>query len=605
MSDSTKVMKRQKTDDCVDDLFAEEFVAPKVAAPLASNGGADAALDVTLQIPDGYALAYNPGTTNTFKVQILSASAKYNANGPTSVKLACRLLNAKNAGGDVIRAGPVLSIALSKNDKVKDVSGIDVNARLIPTGTTPVMQKSTDIFSLTVTLGRITQKGLKEAAVAKLNSGAEVELIDVYFNTSGMGVPWLTCTEFKVVKACSRLDGATAAVSGIASCGTSLVVGAALNSSAFRRDSAPKAGAKQSFDAVKELVSTTKKDLGAKLSETYSVYSLPLETLKLEDSEAQLPPSLLFRKTKIASPGAPTKGVLFNDAKLALYYTRTENDEKLENLFAGGAIVASDFGATLGQTNHKVFGELYAISTIQTYIPSIAVLKSDSPFALSNMLAIGGGIIIKVPPAVIAAPFGVNERATADLLMNNVLPVATMAFLPSKAKIYQRDYDKDDYAQDLVIDNSSQFIIDIQDTFRNVALRLSPSTVTDLFNGASHSTFEPVSGESLIDMMGGDHKPTVSTLTNGGVASLREQTVTLNDNTLEFYAIVNNAIKVASSDGNMQCGTNETVGNAAFLEAGGGTIEGCTTMLKKRELAVFAVRVKTKTNAASSTSAAE
>ena len=29
--------------------------------------------------------------------------------------------------------------------------------------------------------------------------------------------------------------------------------------------------------------------------------------------------------------------------------------------------------------------------------------------------------------------------------MNNVLPVATMAFMPSKAKIYQRDYDKDDY----------------------------------------------------------------------------------------------------------------------------------------------------------------
>ena len=244
------------------------------------------------------------------------------------------------------------------------------------------------------------------------------------------------------------------------------------------------------------------------------------------------------------------------------------------------------------------------ISTAQTYIPSIAVLKSDSPFALCNMLTVGGGIIIKVPPAVIAAPFGVNERATADLLMNNVLPVATMAFMPNKAKIYQRDYDKNDYTQDLVIDNSSQFVIDILGTFRNVALRLSPSKVTDLFNGASHSAFEPVSGESLIDMLGGDHKPTVSTLTNGGVASLREQTVTINDNTLEFYAVVNNAIKVATSDGNMQCGTNETVGDAAFLEAGGGTIEGCTTMLKKRELAVFAVRVKSKTNAASSTSAA-
>ena len=54
----------------------------------------------------------------------------------------------------------------------------------------------------------------------------------------------------------------------------------------------------------------------------------------------------------------------------------------------------------------------------------------------------------------------------------------------------------------------------------------------------------------------------------------------------------------------MQCGTNETIGDATFLEAGGGTIEGCAAMLKNRELAVFAVRVKSKTNAASSTSAA-
>lgn len=103
-----------------------------------------------------------------------------------------------------------------------------------------------------------------------------------------------------------------------------------------------------------------------------------------------------------------------------------------------------------------------------------------------------------------------------------------------------------------------------------------------------------------------NHKPVVSKLSaNGGVASLREQSIALNDDTLEFYGVVPNAIKVAMADGNLKCGTDEKVGNAAFLTAGGGTVEGCATMLKNRELAVFAVRVKTKTIASSSSAAAE
>ena len=142
-------------------------------------------------------------------------------------------------------------------------------------------------------------------------------------------------------------------------------------------------------------------------------------------------------------------------------------------------------------------------------------------------------------------------------------------------------------------------------TFRNVGLCLSFETVSGIFGGAAFSTVEPISGESLVDMMGGDHKPVLSKLSaNGGVASLREQSIALNDNTLEFYGVVPNAIKIATVDGNLNCGTDETVGDAAFLTAGGGTIEGCATMLKNRELAVFAVRVKTKTFAMS-TSAAE
>ena len=193
-SASSTEAKQQKSDE-LDDLFADaEIVAPKIVNKAATNAAANGAtLDSTLKIPGGYALAYNPGQTNMMKALVTGASAKYNQNGPTSVKLTCKVLNIKNAGADITRAGPTMAVALSLNDKVTDASGIDINARLIPTDTTPVLNKSTEIFSITVTLGKLTHQGLKEDAVAKLVAGAEIELRDVYFNTSGMGMPWLTC----------------------------------------------------------------------------------------------------------------------------------------------------------------------------------------------------------------------------------------------------------------------------------------------------------------------------------------------------------------------------------------------------------------------------
>ena len=116
-----------------------------------------------------------------------------------------------------------------------------------------------------------------------------------------------------------------------------------------------------------------------------------------------------------------------------------------------------------------------------------------------------------------------------------------------------------------LLEQLRQHLVDVLGTFRNVGLRLSFETVSGLFNGAAFSTVAPISGESLVDMMGGEHKPVVSKLSaNGGVASLREQSVSLNDDTLEFYGVVPNAIKIAMADGNLNCGTDETVGDAAF-----------------------------------------
>ena len=606
-NNEAKQQKATESDE-LDDLFADaEVAAPVVVNKVATNGATDGAtLDSTLKIPEGYSLAYNPGQTNMIKILAIGASAKYNQNGPTSVKLTCKVLNIKNPGSDITRAGPMMTIGLSKNDKVKDASGIDINARLILTGTTPVLNKSTDIFSLTVTLGKLTHQGLKEGEVAKLVPGAEVELRDVYYNTSGMGMPWLTCTDFKVTKTRASHDGVAFALNAIAGCGPSLMLGAALNSAVFRGGEASTVETKPCFDACKALIENTKTDLCGQLSVKYPSFNSPPETLKLEDSEAQVGPTLLFHKTKISPPGVEGKGVFFDDAKKAFFFAKTGDANKLAALFAGGAVVASDLGATRSLTTHPTFGEMYVLPTKQIYILSVAMLQPDAtPCTMKHMLTVVNGITIKVPLATLAAPFGVNERKTLELLIDNVYPVANMAFMPSKAKIYMRNYDNDDYSQDVLIDTPNQFTVDVLDTFRNVGLRLSFDTVSGIFGGAAFSTVEPISGESLVDMMGGDHKPVLSKLSaNGGVASLREQSIALNDNTLEFYGVVPNAIKVAMAEGNLKCGTDEKVGNAAFLAAGGGNISGCASMLKNRELAVFAVRVKTKTFAMS-TSAAE
>ena len=603
----TKQQKATESDG-LDDLFAEaEVVAPRIVNKAVANAAADGTpLDSTLEIPEGYSLAYNPGHTNMIKAVVTGASAKSNQSGPTSVRLTCKALNIQNAGADITRAGPMMAIGLSKNARVKDASGIDINARLIPTGTTPVLYKSNEIFSLTVSLGKITHQGLKEAEVAKLVPGADIELRDVYYNTGGTGMAWMTCTDFKVTKTRASHDGVASALGAIAGCGTSLMLGVALNSAVFRGGEAPTVEAKPCFDACKVLIENTKLDLSSQLSAKYPSFHSPPEPLKLEGSDTQVGPTLLFHKTKISPPGVEDKGLFFDDSKAGLVYKHKGDADKLADLFAGGAVVASNLGATRSLTTHPTFGDMWVLPTKQSYIPNVAMIKSDTtPFAMKNVLTVDNGIIVKVPLATLAAPFGVNERKTLELLMDNVYPVASMAFMATKAKIYTRNYDNDDYSQDVLIDSPNQLTVDVLGTLRNVGLRLSFETVGDLFGGTAVSVVHPISGESLVDMMGGDHKPVVSKLSaNGGVASLREQSVSLNDDTLEFYGVVPNAIKIAMADGNLNCGTDETVGDAAFLAAAGGTVEGCAAMLKNRELAVFAVRVKTNT-IATSTSAAE
>ena len=118
-----------------------------------------------------------------------------------------------------------------------------------------------------------------------------------------------------------------------------------------------------------------------------------------------------------------------------------------------------------------------------------------------------------------------------------------------------------------------------------------------MYAGADYNENVPLSGESLLDMMGGDgHKPKMPRGAAFSISSLRETKIALSPS-LEYYAVVPNMLKIAQGDGNLECGTDSAVGDRLFLEAGGGSIDGCAAMLKKGELAVFAIKVQKATTA--------
>ena len=455
--------------------------------------------------------------------------------------------------------------------------------------------KATEIFNLTLTLGKITQKGLKEKAVADIAPGAEVLLIDLKYQTSGMGISWLTATEWKVIKKAAVADGVSTAIATVAKSGWSLILGAAVNSVAFRADAAPTPETKPIFESVKASLASTKAGMSEKLKATLPLYEESTDPLLFEGNDLQIPPVLAFRKTKVATPTNPTKGMLLNDAKLALYLNRIGNDDALAEVFDGGPIVASELGSERSFVETKLSGQMHVLPTKQLYLPTIEALGTNSVFAVKNILSVTGPTL-KVPLAVMSMPFGVNERTTAELLMENVVPCANMVFMPAKAKIYTVKHGNPDYTQDVWIE-PSQITIDTRTTLRNVGLLLSTETVVSMYAGADYNENVPLSGESLLDMMGGDgHKPKMPRGAAFSISSLRETKIALSPS-LEYYAVVPNMLKIAQGDENLECGTDSAVGDRLFLEAGGGSIDGCAAMLKKGELAVFAIKVQKATTA--------
>jgi hypothetical protein len=592
--------KRQKIDDAgdaMDDLFGDEDeYSTKIVAKIANTADElTGAVDTTLHIPEGRALAYKPGETNSAKIKILGSSHKSNENGPTSVKASAKILSWNRIGADIVREGAATAIMMTKSERVQTANGVDVNACLVATDTSPVLLKVTEVINLTLTLGKITQKGLKEKAVADLAAGAEVLLTDLKYQTSGVGVPWLTAAEWKVTEKAAGADGVSAAVATIAKSGWSLSLGAAVNSVAFRADAAPAPEMMPSFELIKASLASTKASMVDKLKAALPLLEESSDPLLFESNDQQIAPVLVFRKTKVASPANPKKGVLLNDAKLTLYLKRSGNGDALAELFEGGPIVASELGSERSFMETKLSGQMHVLPTKQLFIPTLDALKADSVFMVKHILAVTGPTL-KVPLAVMAMPFGVNERATAELLMENVVPCANMVFMPAKAKIYTVKHGNPDYIQDVWIE-PSQITIDARTTLRNVGLLLSTETVVSMYAGADYNENVPLSGESLLDMMGGDgHKPKMPRGAAFSISSLRETKIALSPS-LEYYAVVPNMLKVAQGDGNIDCGTNSEVGDRLFLEAGGGSIDGCAAMLKKGELAVFAIKMQKATTA--------
>ena len=109
--------------------------------------------------------------------------------------------------------------------------------------------------------------------------------------------------------------------------------------------------------------------------------------------------------------------------------------------------------------------------------------------------------------------------------------------------------------------------IDVLSTLRNLAFRLSRKCVKKIYGDVDQSKPTVGIGESLIDAFKDQdkgHAPTVATLNEGGVVSLRETMVELNDPTLEFYGVVPDMAELAQGQGMIDSGTNPKVGIEAF-----------------------------------------
>ena len=578
-----------------DDWFQPTKIAKTAESTATSAGPAPQdKIDPTIEVPEGRTLACPLNSKCVATGRIVASSAKVKNGAPTSVKVSVSITNIEGGGKDILRTGTMTSFLVAEQEPVTTAAGTHPHAILIPTDVTPTVKITCGILQCTLMLKG--GKGEKESQVQKLVPGAIIQLTNTRFSKRGMDNVYMSCEEFKVTTAANReapREGAMVAVDTVRASGNALAVSAGFHCTAFRGNEPPADNVAAAWTIVKEAIGAEKAAFAIGVRNVNPHYDTPTSEMLLVDEESNtLAPVLCFHRTKVEHPKVLNTGLLWNGAEIAVFYSRNgkyKNPETLHKAFNGAPIVATDFEGCARPIEAGRLGTLYTIATTLSFVPDYA---TSAPARFNNILKVPGPFI-KAPVSFFAAPFGVNVRSIADLLMENVIPFANMIVMPNKCKIYALTYEDTSYTQDCLLDAQSQLTIDVRTTLRNVALLLSAKTIAKLYDGAPTSTPVVASGGALTDMLAEDSMPTISTLANyGGVVSLFETAVTFDDPTLEFYGVVTGMANIAKAEGNLHCGTDPSIGEAAFEKALGGT--KLTEKMKWGAAAVFAVRVSPK-----------
>ena len=585
-------------DSSSEDEGLQPMTIAKPKAP-PSGGAGKSPTAITVEVPDGKILAKPVGTkpcklTGT----IMGACIKKTDKGPSSVKATIAISNIDPGHKEVIRAGQITGLVLAKDEKVKKEDGSLVYATLMDGSVDPTMKVGGG--ALQFTLQNLKgDKGVRETTVKELVPGATIELTDPKFGQVDHGSVYLKAESFKVTEKVSSeapRSGVEKAMATARCSGGMLLVTGGFHCEAFCSTNAPTEKMNADFAKVKAALATSK-DAFVKEASFLPKYEAPTDPLHLLGGDSpQMPPVLCFYKTKLPNGGG---GVLVNDATLAIYLHKQGPTDELIKAFHGTPVATTVVKAWAIQDS-KFMGLIVTLDTELQFVPDPAAPPKKSQYTLTV-----DGPSIGVPLSYLAAPFGVNDRGTLDLLMEGgVISSAHMLVMPDGIKA--------DNKYGFALKYPCQITIDARNTLRTVALSLSPKCVQTMYGDAKMSTPAVGIGESLVDLIPidptkneTDKKPIVATHEDqGGVASLRTTPVELGDKTLEYYGVVKNMLDVTQAAGNFECGTDSDVGTAAFLDVFGGKYALALDAVKKGTAAIFAVRVAPKTATVAAGSAA-
>ena len=600
-----------------DDDFAPATTAKPIKKASSAKGDASTETkNVAVEVPEGKLLAQPIGAPkSTVSGVVLGVSVKSNDKGPTTVKITVAITDiSPTAGKDVLRAGAMTALVLAKEEKVTTLDGSPVYAKLINTSVFPTMKPTAGIFQVSLTNLK-GAKGVREQTVGEIKPGATIQMKEVKLDVYN-GNAYTKCDEFKVTSKASNEaphEGVKNAIEKVRlTSGEALLLSGGFNCTVFSKPACPDSEVSADFAKVTARLAAAKDDYAAAAATYLPKFATSEEPLLLSDDGTRIAPCLCFHFTKVGleSKTGTKSTPLLNDAKYALLQRKEDPDAPLTELlgagYKGGPLVSAGIN-TYQEIQTKRSGACYAVMTTLSFIPDIRALPSRA----KSILTVDGPTVI-APLAFFAAPFGVNERATLELIMENVIPLGNMLMLPDKTKMKREDTPGGTVCE-CWLDAACMLTIDVLETLRNLALRLSRKCVKKIYGGADSSTPAVGIAESLIDALKDDdkgHTPTVATLNEGGVASLRETLVDLNDSTLEFYCVVPKMAELAQGEGMLGCGLDQDVGVRAFLETFDPTAQKAYALaldaVKRGNAAIFAVRVvakKTKVGAGSSSEA--